>query len=350
MYPPPRSRASRSWWRPTTTCSSRRQARPSPSSTRCTTRWSRRSRIRKRRPSWPSRVPTSSEAPPSSSRLTCTTRYPAGPWWRSRPTCTRTRKGTRMDPIVRDKAEYHAKTSADMDRFFKVPDWSPQQKMALACRILAGEGHESGLAGQITARGPRPGTYWMLSFGLGFDEATAANIVLCDDDLNLLQGDGFVNPSNRFHLWIYRHRPQVNAIIHTHPPYCSALSLVGEPLKVAHMDTTMFHEDCAYLPEWPGVPIGDEEGRIIHEALGDKRAILRAHHGQLTACATMEEATVLATFIERAARMQILASCVGKVKPINPEFAKEAHDYRLKPKAQGATFHYFARRVIRETP
>jgi L-fuculose-phosphate aldolase len=254
-----------------------------------------------------------------------------------------------MDPIVRDKSEYHAKTSADMERFFKVPDWTPQQKMALACRILAREGHESGLAGQITARGPRPGTYWMLSFGLGFDEATAANIVLCDDDLNLLQGEGFVNPSNRFHLWIYRHRPGVNAIIHTHPPYCSALSLVGEPLKVAHMDTTMFHEDCAHLPEWPGVPIGDEEGRIINDALGDKRAILLAHHGQLTACATMEEATVLATFIERAARMQILASCVGKIKPIKAEFAREAHDYRLKPKAQGATFHYFARRVIRET-
>jgi L-fuculose-phosphate aldolase len=253
-----------------------------------------------------------------------------------------------MDPIVRDKDEYHAKTSANMERFFKVPDWTPQQKMALACRILASEGHESGLAGQITARGPRPGTYWMLSFGLGFDEAMAANIVLCDDDLNLLEGEGFVNPSNRFHLWIYRHRPNVNAIVHTHPPYVSALSLVGEPLKVAHMDTTMFHDDCAYLPEWPGVPIGDEEGRIIHEALGNNRAILLAHHGQLVACATLEEATVLATFIERAARMQVLARSIGEIKSINPDHAKEAHDYRLKAKAVGATFHYFARRVLRE--
>jgi L-fuculose-phosphate aldolase len=33
------------------------------------------------------------------------------------------------------------------------------------------------------------------------------------------------------------------------------------------MDTAMFYDDCAYLPEWPGPPIGDEEGRIIHEAL-----------------------------------------------------------------------------------
>jgi L-fuculose-phosphate aldolase len=254
-----------------------------------------------------------------------------------------------MDPIVRSKEEYLAKTSANMERFFKVPDWTPQQKMALACRMLASEGHESGLAGQITARGPRPGTYWMLSFGLGFDEAMATNIVLCDDDLNLLQGEGFVNPSNRFHLWIYRHRPNVNAIIHTHPPYVSALSLVGEPLKAAHMDTSMFFDDCAFLPEWPGVPIGDEEGRIIHEALGNNRSILLAHHGQLVACGSMEEAAVLAVFIERAARMQVLARSIGEIKAINPEHAKEAHDYRLKAKAVGATFHYFARRVLKES-
>src|SRR5215831_11043219 len=161
------------------------------------------------------------------------------------------------------------------------PPWSLRQKIALTCRILAAEGYESALAGQITARGDRPGTYLMLSFGLGFDEARAGNIVLVDDDLNLLEGDGMVNPSNRFHLWIYRHRPNVNAIVHTHPPYCSALSVTGQPLIAAHMDTAMFYDDCAYLPEWPGPPIGDEEGRIIHEALGDKRAILLAHHGQL---------------------------------------------------------------------
>jgi L-fuculose-phosphate aldolase len=252
-----------------------------------------------------------------------------------------------MNAIIRDKAHYHKMTSSNMEKFFKIPDWTPQQKIALTCRVLAQEGHESGLAGQMTARGPRPGTYWMLSFGLGFDEACASNIVLCDDDLNLLEGDGFVNPSNRFHLWIYRHRPQVSCIVHTHSLYVSALSLTGQPLKVAHMDTTMFHEDCAWLPDWPGVPIGDEEGRIINDALGDKRAILLAHHGQLVATSTIEEACQLAVFIERAARMQVLAQSIGDVKPINPEFAKEAHDYRLKPKATGATFHYFARRVLR---
>jgi len=108
------------------------------------------------------------------------------------------------DVIIREKADYHTRTTEQMERHLLVPPWSLRQKIALCCRILAAEGHESALAGQITARGDRPNTYWMLSFGLGFDEARAGNIVLVGDDLNLIEGDGMVNPSNRFHLWIYR--------------------------------------------------------------------------------------------------------------------------------------------------
>jgi len=64
--------------------------------------------------------------------------------------------------------------------------------------------------------------------------------------------------------------------------------MIGVPLKASHMDTSMFYEDCAYLDHWPGPPIGDEEGEIISAALGDKRSVLLAHHGQLCACATVE--------------------------------------------------------------
>lgn len=255
-----------------------------------------------------------------------------------------------MAAIRRPKEAYHEQTTQRMERHLPAPEWNVRQKIALACRILAAEGHESALAGQITARGEKPGTYYMLRFGLGFDEASAASILLVDDDLDVLEGEGMPNPSNRFHLWIYRTRQDVNCIIHTHPPYVSALSVVGEPLAVAHMDHTMFHDDCAYLPEWPGVPIGDEEGEIISKAIGTKRSILLANHGQLVACANPEEATVMAVFIERAAKLQVMARAIGPIKPVRPELAKEAHDYRLKPKAVGATFHYFARRLLKTQP
>ena len=255
-----------------------------------------------------------------------------------------------MNVVVRDKAQYHQQTSERIEKHFVVPEWSVRQKLALACRILAADGHNFGLAGQLSARGHAPGTYYMLQFGLGLEEITPENLLLVDDDLNVLEGQGMPNPSNRFHLWIYRAKPHVRSIMHTHSPYVSALSMIGVPLAVAHMDTSLFHEDCAWLPEWPGTPIGDEEGRIISEAIGEKRAILLAHHGQLTACTTVEEATVLSVFIERAARLQLMAMSAGKIQAIDPQLAQEAHDYRLKQRAIAATFYYYARRVLRAEP
>jgi L-fuculose-phosphate aldolase len=126
--------------------------------------------------------------------------------------------------------------------------------------------------------------------------------------------------------------------------------MIGEPLAVAHMDSAVFWDDCACLPEWPGVPIGDEEGRIISGVLGDKRAALLAHHGLVTACGTVEEAAILALFLERTARLQLMARAAGTIKPIGAGEAQEAHDYRLRASIIGATFCYFARRVLKDDP
>jgi L-fuculose-phosphate aldolase len=253
-----------------------------------------------------------------------------------------------MAAIIRRKEDYSRSSAEDMNRYLDAAQWSAPQKLALACRILAAEDHGSALAGQLTTRGDDPGAYWTMRFGLGLDEISADNLLLVDDDLRVLEGDGMPNPSNRFHLWIYRQKPAVNSIIHTHPPHTSALSMIGEPLAVAHMDTAVFWDDCAYLPEWPGVPIGDEEGRIISGVLGDKRAALLAHHGLVTACGTIEEAAMLALFLERAAKLQLLARAAGEIKPIGRAEAQEAHDYRLRASIIGATFCYFARKALKE--
>ena len=254
-----------------------------------------------------------------------------------------------MDNVTAKKV-YDEKFRADMERGLAATDWSPQERVALACRILHRDGHDSALAGQITARGARPGTYWVLSFGLGLEEARSSNVLLVDDTLDVVAGEGIPNPGNRFHLWIYRARPEVNAIVHTHAPYSSALSLVGEALAVAHMDSCVLYENCAYLAEWPGVPIGDDEGRIISEALVDKPAVLLAHHGLLTAAESIERAAVLAFYLERAARMQLRARAVGPIREVKPELAREARGYRGSDQYISATFNYLARRVLRETP
>lgn len=225
--------------------------------------------------------------------------------------------------------------------------YTARQKLALTCRILFDGGHDSGLAGQITARAAEPGTYYTQQLGLGFDEISASNLLVVDEDLTVLQGQGMANPANRFHSWLYRARPDVNCIIHTHPLHSAALSMLEVPLAISHMDLCPLFDDCAFLKEWPGVPVGNEEGEIIASAIGDKRAILLSHHGLLIAGRSIEEACVLALLFERAARMQLLAMGAGEIRPIPEALGKEAHDWISTPKRHGAAFSYYARRALR---
>ncbi|MCX2778273.1 aldolase [Microbulbifer thermotolerans] len=246
-----------------------------------------------------------------------------------------------------NKCELVRRAQDAMHRHLDIPDWSLREKVALTCRILFSQGHDSGLAGQITARAEVPEAYYTQRLGLGFDEITASNLLMVDEDLEVLSGEGMANPANRFHSWIYRARPDVQCIVHTHPLHISALSMLGRPLEIAHMDTCPLYGEVAFLAEWPGVPVGNSEGEIIASALGDKRAALLAHHGLVLACRSVEEACVLAIQCERAARLQLLAESAGRVRDIDPQLAREAHDWVLHEKRTGATFAYYARRALR---
>jgi len=239
------------------------------------------------------------------------------------------------------KQDFIERVSREMASDFPAADLPAREALAAACRILAREGHESGLAGQVTARADAE-SWWTLEFGYGFDEATRERMVRVDEDLQPLDG-GRPNPGVRFHVWIYRKRPDVKAIIHTHAPYASALAATGHRLRTIHMDSAMLH-GCAHLPEWPGVPVADDEGRIISGALGAAKCILLANHGLLTAGASVEEATYLAVFFERAARMQLRAMAAGGFKAVKKELAEEAREFLLQPSIVRATFAYWSRR------
>ena len=222
-----------------------------------------------------------------------------------------------------------------------------REAVAQTCRTLFAFGHDSGLSGQITARTEKPGTYWTQRLGLGLDEITAQNLLLVDEDLRVLEGDGMPNPANRFHSWLYRARPDINCIVHTHAPHASALAMLEVPLEIAHMDTCVLYGQVAFLAKWPGIPVGNEEGEIIATALGDRKAILLAHHGLLVAGATVEEACVLGVMFERAARLQLLAMAAGKIQPIPENLGAEAQRWVSTPKRHQAVFAYYARRAER---
>jgi L-fuculose-phosphate aldolase len=216
-----------------------------------------------------------------------------------------------------------------------------------ACRILGAQGHSSSLAGQVTVRHGPDGGMRTVALGTGFDEVDASHLLRIDEGLNTLEGSGRPNPGVLFHSWIYRHHPEVNAIVHTHPPALSALSMLGIAMPVAQMDAAMFYEDCGFLAHWPGVPTGDEEGALISQALEGKRTAFLANHGAVCTGASLQEAIYLMVFAERNARMCLDALSIGNIQPIEPAAGREAHDFLLQPAIVNATFAYWARQARR---
>ncbi|MGS2810193.1 aldolase [Nocardia sp. MW-W600-9] len=252
--------------------------------------------------------------------------------------------------LTDSKATLMRRAQEDMGTHFADSGWTSREKLALTCRALFDRGHDSGLAGQITARAEQPGTFYTQRLGLGFDEVTAGNLLVVDEDLTVLEGDGMANPANRFHSWIYRARPDVQCIVHTHPFHVAALSMLEVPLAVSQMDIAPLYDDCAFLADWPGVPVGNEEGEIITAALGDKKAVLLAHHGHVVAGASIEEACSLAVLIERGAALQLAAMAAGTIAELPERLAREAHDWTLKPRRSQANFAYYARRALVRHP
>lgn len=247
-----------------------------------------------------------------------------------------------------DKDELIQQSYVQMDTHLQGTSYTQKQKLALTCRILFDNGHDSGLAGQITARGEKPGTYLTQRLGLGFDEICAGNLLLVNEDLEVLQGDGMANPANRFHSWLYRARPDVQCIIHTHAVHTAALSMLEVPLEISHMDNCVLYDDVAFLSNWPGVPVGNEEGELISKTIGSKHALLLAHHGLLVAGSSIEEACILAIAFERAARMHLLAAAAGKIQPIDPHLGREARDWILRGQRSTVGFAYYARRSLKK--
>ena len=252
-----------------------------------------------------------------------------------------------IDTFGLGKEELIDRADRQMNLYLEDCGYSTTQKLALTCRILFDNGHDSGLAGQITARGTDRTTFYTQRLGLGFDEISAGNFLLVDEHLNVLEGEGMANPANRFHSWVYRARPDVNCIIHTHAVHTAALGMLEVPLEVSHMDNCVLYDDVAFVARWPGVPVGNEEGELTSGALGGKSALMLSHHGLLIAAPTIEEACVKALAFERAAKMHLLAAAAGKIRPIDVELGKEAHDWILKPRRNTAAFNYYARRALR---
>lgn len=235
------------------------------------------------------------------------------------------------------------------------PQYTVQQKLALSARILADFGQGETLSGQISCRDePVDGdvSMWTGVYGKAFDEYTPIDLIKIDSKLQVIDGHGAPNLATRFHLHVYRNRSDINCIVHTHPIHTSALAQLGVPLFISHMDHMALYDDVQFLPVWPGVPFGDEEGAIITGVLApNHNAALLAHHGMIVAGRTVEEATYRAVFFERAAQVQLAmmaanGGSLNNLPQVDKHLAEIARDWRISEGPVKAHYYSWARQTL----
>jgi L-fuculose-phosphate aldolase len=201
----------------------------------------------------------------------------------------------------------------------------PRFRVAAARRMLARADCDSGVAGHVSERADGEDAFWVSPFGY-FDETTPDMVVKFGFDLERLVGDWESSPAVQFHAAIYRERPDVRAVIHTHSFWVSVFAMNPRPIgmynvvSVLFWDTQVLHEDDGTKP-----PV---EGKLLAAELGDKRVVLIKNHGAIVASDSLENATIEAMMLERAARFHLEAERTGGTPFPEAEVLRGRETYR----------------------
>lgn len=184
----------------------------------------------------------------------------------------------------------------------------PRFRIAAARRILAREGCESRVAGHVSARAEEGDGFWVSPFGY-FDETTPDMVIKLDFDLHRLVGDWTPSPAVEFHAAIYRARPDVGSIVHTHSHHLSKFVTRAVPIGMYNVASVLFHDEQVLFDreDMRGNTMGDGLVRI----LGDKRVALMKNHGAVVASESLEQATIEAMMLERCAEYHLAAEQIG---------------------------------------
>jgi L-ribulose-5-phosphate 4-epimerase len=175
-------------------------------------------------------------------------------------------------------------------------------------------------AGNVSARVPGTDLFVIKPSGVSYDDLTPANMIVCDLYGAVVEGDLAPSSDTAAHAYVYRHRPDVGGVVHTHSTYASAWAARGEPIPCVL--TAMADEFGGQIPVGPFALIGNDDiGRGIVATLDGHRspAVLMQNHGVFTIGRTARAAVKAAVMAEDVARTVHIARVHGAPIPIDPK-------------------------------
>jgi L-ribulose-5-phosphate 4-epimerase len=190
---------------------------------------------------------------------------------------------------------------------------------------LPRNGLVSWTGGNVSVRDTVSGLILIKPSGVRYENLRPDQIVILNLEGKVIEGD--LNPSSdtNSHLYIYRYRPDVNGVVHTHSDYATAFAAVGKSIPVyltAHGD-----EFGGPIPCGGFALIGNEDiGKIVVECIGSSSAILLKNHGVFTIGKNGEAAVKSAVMVEDIARTVWLALQIGQPEVIPDEAVARLYD------------------------
>jgi L-ribulose-5-phosphate 4-epimerase len=182
--------------------------------------------------------------------------------------------------------------------------------------------------GNVSARDPETGYMVIKPSGIMFDDLSPDNMVILDSEGNVVEGEHKPSSDTYSHLYIYRHRADINGVVHTHSRYATAFAAAGRSIPVYL--TAQADEFGEAIPCGDFALIGNEDiGRVVCETIGTCSAVLLKNHGVFTIGKTAKDAVKAAVMVEDVAATIWLALQIGQPDEIGAEDVKKLH-YRYK--------------------
>lgn len=179
--------------------------------------------------------------------------------------------------------------------------------MAMASAALA-----VGTWGNISCRLPDADLMAITPSGMDYNILQPEDILIMDLDGNIVDGRRKPSTEDPLHRAIYSARKDIDAIVHTHSFYASAMAAARKPIPGAMEDLVQIVGGDVRVARYslPGTP---ELGRNVVEAMEGRNGVLLANHGVVGAAKDLKQALTICQIIEKSALITIAAQAVGGV-------------------------------------
>ncbi len=179
-------------------------------------------------------------------------------------------------------------------------------------------------SGTISGRDPQTGLIVIKPSGYRYDKLTPADLVVLTPEGEVMEGHLRPSSDTGTHLHLYRHRPDVFGIVHTHSPYAGIFAALGKRIPPCLTTSAMLGGE---IPIGGYVAVGgDQIGAEILRKIGSSLAIVMQNHGVYTIGATVWKALTIAVEVEEIAKTTHFAMLHGNPIILTPEQIAEFHD------------------------